>query len=281
MRIIAPEEITTAVEELAVRASIDLPGDVEEALACAEEAENSPLARYALRMLVENARLARRERLPLCQDTGTFHLFIDLGEGTALPHGCAEAADEGLRRATAYVPLRSSLVDDPLFARPDRGNNTPVLIHAGEGGPAGRARLSLMAKGGGSENATQLFMLLPGEGEGGVERVVLEAVRAKGAHACPPLIVGVGVGSDAAGAIEMALRCLLRTLGSRHPRKALAALEERLLHAVNATGIGAAGLGGDITALDVHIEEAPTHMASLPVGVALCCHSLRRCHVEV
>ena len=145
-----------------MRASIDLPGDVEEALACAEEAENSPLARYALRMLVENARLARRERLPLCQDTGTFHLFIDLGEGTALPHGCAEAADEGLRRATAYVPLRSSLVDDPLFARPDRGNNTPVLIHAGEGGPAGRARLSLMAKGGGRERS--LSCSCPGEG---------------------------------------------------------------------------------------------------------------------
>lgn len=281
MRTITPEEITAAVEDLAVRVSIDLPGDVEEALICAEEVENRPLARYALRMLLDNARVARMERLPLCQDTGTFHLFIALGEGTALPHGFAEAADEGLRGATASVPLRSSLVDDPLFSRHNRGDNTPVLVHVEEGGPEGGARLSLLAKGGGSENAAHLFMLLPGEGQGGVERVVLEAVRAKGAHACPPLVVGVGVGSDAAGALEMALRSLLRPLGSRHPRAGTASLEERLLHAVNATGIGAAGLGGDITALDVHVEEAPTHMASLPVGVALCCHSLRRGTTEI
>ncbi len=264
-----------------MRVSIDLPGDVEEALACAAEAESSPLARYALRMLLDNARVARAERLPLCQDTGTFHLFLALGEGAALPHGFAQAADEGLRRATASVPLRSSLVDDPLFARPNRGDNTPVLVHVGEGGPSGRARLSLLAKGGGSENAAHLFMLLPGEGEDGVERVVLEAVGAKGAQACPPLVVGVGVGSDAAGALEAALRSLLRPLGSRHLRPGMAALEERLLHAVNATGIGAAGLGGDTTALGVHVEEAPTHMASLPVGVALCCHSLRRGSIEV
>jgi fumarate hydratase subunit alpha len=281
LRTIAPEEISAAVEELATRASIDLCGDVEQALLRAEETETKPLARYALRMLVENAHVARREGLPLCQDTGMFHLFVELGEGTALPHGYVEAAGEGLRKATARVPLRSSLVEDPLFGRANRGDNTPVVVHIDEGGPAGKARLTLMAKGGGSENATHLFMLLPGEGTDGVKRVVMEAVRAKGAHACPPIIVGVGVGSDAAGAIEIALKSLLRPLGSRHPREALARLEEELLEAVNASGIGAAGLGGDITALDVHMEEAPTHIASLPVGVVLCCHSLRRGAIEV
>jgi tartrate/fumarate subfamily iron-sulfur-dependent hydro-lyase alpha chain len=232
-------------------------------------------------MLVENARIARREGMPVCQDTGTFHLFVDLGEGTALPHGYAEAADEGLRAATAKVPLRSSLADDPLWRRGNRGDNTPVAIHVGEGGPPGGARLTLLAKGGGSENATCLYMLLPGEGEEGVKRAVLEAVKERAAHACPPVVVGVGIGSDAAGALGLALRSLLRPLGTRNRRGQLAGLEEEILHDVNALGIGAAGLGGDVTALDVHLEEAPVHIASLPVGVVLCCHALRRCTAEV
>jgi len=280
-RVFAPEEISTAVEELALRASIDLPRDVEDALLRAAETESRPLARYALKMLVENARIARLEGLPLCQDTGMFHLFIELGENAALPHGFVAAADEGLRTATAKIPLRSSLVDDPLFGRANRGDNTPLVFHVDEGGPVGGARLTLLAKGGGSENATRLFMLLPGEGGEGVKRAVLEAVRLKGAQACPPIVVGVGVGSDASGAIELALKSLLRPLGSRHPRGALAELEEGILECINASGIGAAGLGGDVTALDVHMEEAPAHIASLPVGVVLCCHSLRRCTTEV
>ncbi len=281
LRIIAPAEISAAVEELAVRASVDLPRDVEDALLDALQAESSPLARYALNMLVENARIARREGMPLCQDTGTFHLFVDLGESTALPHGYAEAADEGLRAATAKVPLRSSLADNPLWGRGNRGDNTPVVVHVGEGGPPEGARLTLLAKGGGSENATRLHMLLPGEGAEGVKRVVLEAAREKAAHACPPVVVGVGVGSDAAGALELASRSLLRPLGTRSQRGQLAELEEEILHAINALGIGAAGLGGDVTALDVHLEEAPVHIASLPVGVMLCCHALRRSTAEV
>jgi len=280
-RVLTPEEISITVEELATGISIDLPPDVLEALEHAVETESKPLARYALEMLVENAGMARREGLPLCQDTGMFHLFIELGEGVALPHGYIESADEGLRAATAKIPLRSSLVDDPLLDRRDRGDNTPVVVHVGEGGPAGKARMTLLAKGGGSENATHLFMLLPGEGWEGVKRAVLKAVSAKGAHACPPVVVGVGVGSDASGAIELALRSLLRPLGERHRRKELAAYEEEMLAAVNSLGIGAAGLGGDVTALDVHVEEAPAHIASLPVGVVLCCHALRRGTSEV
>jgi fumarate hydratase subunit alpha len=280
-RVITPEEISAAVEKLAMRASVDLPRDVEDALRLAAETESVPLARYALKMLVENARIARAQGLPLCQDTGMFHLFVELGEGTALPHGFAVAADEGLREATAKLPLRSSLVDGPMSVRLNRGDNTPVVVHVDENGPEGKVRLTLMAKGGGSENVTRLYMLLPGEGREGVRRAVVETVLQKAAGACPPVIVGVGVGRDAAGAIEMALASLLRPLGSRHPRGELAALEDELLQAVNATGIGAAGLGGDITALDVHVEEAPAHIASLPVGVVLCCHSLRRSTIEV
>lgn len=264
-----------------MRASLELPHDVEEALRRAAAAESRPLARYALEMLLENARIAREERLPLCQDTGMFHLFVELGEGVSIGCGHREAADAGLRAATARIPLRSSLVDDPLFKRANRGDNTPVHVHVREGGPPGKARLTLMAKGGGSENATRLYMLLPGDGAQGVADAVLDAVRLKGAQACPPIVVGVGVGSDASGAVELALKSLLRPLGERHPRRELALLEERMLAAVNSLGIGAAGLGGDTTALDVHVEEAPTHIACLPVGVVICCHSLRRSSIEV
>jgi fumarate hydratase subunit alpha len=281
LRVLSPEEISAVVEELAARASVDLPTDVEEALRKAVEAETQPLARYALEMLVENAAIARREGLPLCQDTGMFHLFIEMGEGTALPCDYQAAADKGLRIASEKTPLRSSVVDDPLFGRKNRGDNTPVLVHVTGGGPKGKAHITLLAKGGGSENATQLFMLLPGEGAEGVKRVAVEAVRLKGAHACPPVVVGLGVGGDAAGAVELALASLLRPLGVRNPRDALAELELDILSAINALGIGAAGLGGDITALEVHLEEAPAHIASLPVGVVLGCHSLRRHTAEV
>lgn len=275
-RILDPAEIRTAVEEMAVRASLDLPADVKRSLAEAHQKESSSLARYALEMILENARVARKEGLPLCQDTGMFHLFIELGEGISLPGDYQEAVDEGMRRATLRVPLRSSLVDDPLGARRNRGDNTPVRVHVHSGGPEGKARLTLLAKGGGSENATRFYLLLPGEGGEGLRRVVLEAVRAKAAQACPPVVIGVGVGAEAGGALELALRSLLRPLGQRHPRAEIAALEEEILEQVNTMGIGAAGLGGDTTALDVHLEEAPTHIACLPVGVVIGCHSLRR-----
>ena len=281
MRILPEQQIASTVEALATRASVDLPEDVESALRRALDDESSPRASYALNMMVENAHVARRENLPLCQDTGLFHLFIELGEGVALPHSFQEAANQGLRASTEKVPLRSSVVDDPLFSRANRGDNTPVLIHVEEGGPEGKARFTVMAKGGGSENATRLFMLLPGEGASGIKEVVLATIRDKAAHACPPVVVGVGIGADAGGALELALSSLLRPVGSRNQRGEIAELEAELLQSINRLGIGAAGLGGDITALGVHVEEAPTHIACLPVGIVLCCHSLRRRTAEV
>jgi len=275
-RVLDADEAAAAVEELAVQASVRLPEDVEAALETALRRESRPTARYALSMILENARVAASRHMPLCQDTGMFHLFVELGEGTALPAGFQEAVDRGLRRATSRVPLRSSLVDRPLGERRDRGDNTPVSVHVRSGGAAGKIRFTLLAKGGGSENATRLCMLLPSAGKDGVTRAVMEAVRARAAHACPPVVVGVGVGADAAGALTLALQSLLRPLGSRNGRRELAELEEELLALINGTGIGAAGLGGDVTALDVHLEEAPTHMACLPVGVVIACHSLRR-----
>ena len=281
LRVLAEKDISKAVEELAARASVDLPGDVEEALRNAKKLESGSGARYALEMILENARIARLQKLPLCQDTGFFHLFIEIGEGISLPSGFQAAADEGLRLATAKIPLRSSIVDDPLTARGNRGDNTPVLVHFEEGGPSGRVRITLLAKGGGSENASQLCMLLPGDGLDGLKKAVLQQVKEKAPMAGPRVVVGVRVGSDVKGALELALKSLLRPLGERNARGYLADLEEDLLESMNVLGIGAAGLGGDITALDVHLEEAPTHIACLPVGIVICCHSLRRGSVEV
>lgn len=281
LKVLTEEDVSAVVEELTTRASVDLPEDVERALRRALEIESRPGARYALEMILENARIAREEKLPLCQDTGFFHLFIEMGEGISLPCGFQAAADRGLRSATARIPLRSSVVDDPLSARGNRGDNTPVLVHVEGGGPPGKARLTLLAKGGGSENANRMSMLLPGDGRDGLKEAVLRAVREKAAQACPPVVVGVGVGSDGKGALELASKSLLRPLGVRNNRRYLADLEEELLESINGLGIGAAGLGGDTTALDVHLEEAPTHIACLPVGIVLCCHSLRRGSIEV
>jgi tartrate/fumarate subfamily iron-sulfur-dependent hydro-lyase alpha chain len=280
-RLLTEEEITGAVEALAGRASIDLPPDVENRLHGALDSEFQPQARYMLEMMLENARIAREENLPLCQDTGFFHLFISLGAGTSLPAGFQKAADAGLARATRKSFLRSSIVDGPLSERRNRGDNTPISIHIDSDGPQGGARFTVMAKGGGSENATRLHMLLPGAGTPGLKQAVMEAVIARAAYACPPLVVSVGCGSDAPGCIELALKGLLRPLGTRSEKGYLAELEQELMSDINRTGIGASALGGDITALDVHIEEAPTHIACLPVGIVLCCHSLRRASREV
>lgn len=281
LRILTEEEISSAVEVLAGRASLELPPDIEEALRGALASESQDNARYALDMIIENARIAREEGLPICQDTGFFHLFISLGAGVALPAGFQAAADAGLRSATKKFSLRSSIVDEPLAGRLDRGDNTPVLIHIDGADLAEKARMTVLAKGGGSENATRLHMLLPGEGSSGLREAVQRAVLDKAAQACPPLVVSIGVGSDAKGCLELALKGLLRPLGSRSDRPYLAELEEELLAQINTCGIGASGLGGDVTALDVHLDEAPTHIASLPVGVVLCCHALRRASLEV
>jgi fumarate hydratase subunit alpha len=280
LRVLTDEEISRAVTSLAGKASFELPSDVEQVLRRAADSETQSRALYALEMILENAGIAREEHRPLCQDTGFFHLFISLDDATALPPHFQEAADAGIKAATQEFYLRSSLVDTPLTSRDNRGDNTPVHIHI-EPTRNGKTTFTVLAKGGGSENAGRLEMLLPGEGIAGLKKVVLEAVRKKGALACPPLVVSVGVGSDSSGCLALAAKGLLRPLGTRSKRPHLAELEEELLSEINATGIGAAGLGGDITALDVHIEEAPTHIACLPVGIVLCCHSLRRASLEV
>src|SRR4030042_2891980 len=174
LRVLAEEEISSTVTPLAGRASLDLPADVEDGLRSALEAESQPRARFALEMIIENARIAREKNLPLCQDTGFFHLFVSLGNATALPARFQAAADTGIKVATEKYYLRSSIISDPLSVRPDRGDNSPLLVHIDQCDLDSAARFTVLAKGGGSENTTGLHMLLPGEGSAGLKKAVLE-----------------------------------------------------------------------------------------------------------
>lgn len=276
MRTIHTDRIRDLVEALFRRAETELPSDVTEALEKALVAEKSETARMVLREMLDNERIARAEKLPICQDCGMAVFFMEIGQEIHFEgSGLMLAIDEGIRRATRGGFLRPMIVKDPLDERENTGDNTPAIVHL-ELVPGDKVRVVAMPKGMGSENAGALAMLRPGDGEEGVVRLVLETVDRLGANACPPLVVGVGIGGNFESAPLLAKRALLRPLGPRNGNLRYAALEERLLMRVNALGIGPAGYGGTTTALDVHIESAPTHLAGLPVAVNLSCHACRR-----
>ena len=251
---------------------------MESALLKAGEVEKGEMGRAILGELLENERIARREGIPICQDCGLAVLFMEVGQEVCFEGpGLMPAIDEGVRRAYVGGFLRKMSVQDPLYERKNTGDNTPAIVHAtivpGEG-----LKLIAFPKGMGSENAGSIAMLRPGDGEEGVVRSVLQTVDRLGANACPPLVVGVGIGANFEGAPLLAKRALLRPVGSRNPDPRYADLELRLLEQVNDLGIGPAGYGGTVTALDVHVEYAPTHLSGLPVAVNLCCHACR--HAE-
>lgn len=271
--------ITAAVVRLCREAACDLPGDVRSALVDAKAQERNPLARDLLDTCLVNADLAAQRRLPLCQDTGLAVVFAELGEDLRISGGSLHAAIQaGIAQGYREAHLRASLVADPLFVRKNTGDNTPAVIHL-DLVPGNRLRLVLAPKGGGSENMTRLAMLTPSAGRAGVVKTVVEAVTAAGGNPCPPVIVGVGLGGTAERALLLAKQALLRPLGSTQPDAEYAALEAECLQRINASGIGAQGLGGTVTALAVHIRHQPCHIASLPVAVALNCHAAR--HAEV
>ena len=276
MRIIHTDRVRDLVDILFRRAATELPGDVVSALLRAKAAEKGEMGRGILGELLENARVARGEGIPICQDCGLAVLFMEVGQEVFFEGpGLASAIDEGVRRATVGGFLRTMSVQDPLYERKNTGDNTPAIVHLtivpGEG-----LKLIAAPKGMGSENAGSITMLRPGDGEEGVIRAVLGTVDRLGADACPPLVVGVGIGGNFEKAPLLAKRAVLRPLGSRNPDPRYADLEERLLGRINALGIGPAGYGGTVTALGVHVEYAPTHIAGLPVAVNLCCHACRR-----
>ena len=267
-------EVAEAVCALYREINTHLRQDVVEALRAAVEAEESAIARDVLEKLLENEEISRGTGVPLCQDTGLAVVFARLGSEVLIEGGTLQdAVDEGVRRAVAEQPLRASVVRDPL-ERENTGDNTPAVVHL-EQVPGDALELHLLAKGGGAENMSRTYMLKPADGREGVMDAVVETVRESGANACPPLVVGVGVGGDFERAPLLAKRALLRDLRKPNPDPALRDLEAGLLERVNALGIGPQGFGGRTTALAVLAESAPCHIASLPLAVNLECHSHR------
>jgi fumarate hydratase subunit alpha len=274
LRKISCKTIRDTVEKLFLAASTDLGKDVLGALKKAAFAEKSALGRFALDRIIENARLAREETLPICQDTGMAVLFLEVGQGVHVTGGnLQDAVQEGVRRAYRKGHLRKSLCD-PL-SRMNTGDNTPAVIHT-EIVPGNRLRIVAMPKGGGSENMSSVTMLLPAAGVEGIRKLILDKVREAGPNPCPPTIVGVGIGGSMEQAAFLAKKALLRPLGETNRRdKRLAKLEVETLKDINKLGVGPQGYGGLTTSLAVHVEMMPCHIASLPVAVNIQCHAAR------
>ena len=279
MKEIHVADISAAVARLCVDACCLLPGDVCSALRARREEEPSPVGRDILEQLIRNAAIAAEERVPLCQDTGLAVVFADVGQDVRIVGGgFAEAVDEGVRRGYVDGYLRKSCVAEPLFEWRNTGDNTPAVLHV-RLVPGDSLRLRLAPKGAGSENKSVVRMLTPADGIEGVRGVVLDAVLAAGPNACPPMVVGVGLGGTMELAALCAKRAAVRDLCSRNADPRYAAFEDELLDMINRTGIGPQGLGGRTTALKVHVEWVPAHIASLPVAVNINCHAAR--HAEV
>jgi len=276
MREIDSSEIRQAVRDLAIAAAHDLEPDILEALRAARARETGELAGNILDLLLANADIAGRERIPVCQDTGTGILFVELGQEVHIRGDLNEALQEGVRLGYEEGYLRKS-VCDPL-TRKNTGTNTPAVVHL-EVVVGDRLTIRFLPKGCGSENMSSLVMLPPAAGTEGVVRHVIERVLAAGSNPCPPMIVGVGLGGSFEKAALLAKKALLRPVGEKSARADVAALEERLLREINAQGQGVHGFGGITTALAVHMETYPCHIASLPVAVNIQCHAHR--HKEI
>jgi fumarate hydratase subunit alpha len=273
MREIHVDEIRDNVAQICIEAAYDLSEDVCTAFDRAQETETAPAAKAVIGLLKENARIAREDRIPICQDTGIAVFFVEIGQDLRIKNGfLTDAINEGVRKGYKEGYLRKSVVD-PL-TRKNTGDNTPAIIYS-EVVPGDKLRISFMPKGAGSENMSAIRMLRPTEGIEGIKDFVLECVRKAGANPCPPVVVGVGIGGTFEKAAVMAKKSLLRHIGSPNPKLELASLEEDLLKAVNQMGIGPEGLGGEVTAMAVHVESHPCHIASLPVAVNINCHAAR------
>lgn len=274
MKEIESAAVRDAVAHLAVDANLFLGDDVVGAFEKSLERERSPAGRDILSQLLENARLARQGRVPMCQDTGLAVVFLDVGQEVHVSGNLEEAVQEGIRKGYAEGYLRRSIVLSPVGERKNTGDNTPAVIHT-RIVPGNNLKITLAPKGGGSENMSALKMLKPAEGWEGAKAFIVETVRQAGPNPCPPLVVGVGLGGNFEHSAYLAKKALLRPLGSPHPDAEVAAREVELLEALNALGIGPAGLGGEVTALGVAIEVHPCHIASLPVAVNINCHAHR------
>jgi fumarate hydratase subunit alpha len=273
MREIDVKDVTAAIKEMCMNANYYLGEDVLGAIKRLEQTEESPLGKEILNQIIKNAEIAKDRQMPLCQDTGLVAVFAEIGQEVHFNGGFNEAIQEGVRQGYKDGYLRKSVVEDPL-RRKNTGDNTPSVITTTLV-PGDKVKLTILPKGGGSENMSRIKMLKPGDGEDGAKDFVVETIRIAGGNPCPPLIVGIGIGGLFDKVAHLAKKALLREVGSKHPDPYYAAMEEELLTRINNTGVGPQGLGGRTTAIAVHIETHPCHIASLPVAVNTQCHSAR------
>lgn len=279
MRTIHVAEITEQIRVAVQRINFHTPDSTLVQLEETWEHEASPAGREALGLIVENRRLASQRQVPMCQDTGMVIVFMEIGQDVHLTGGSlTEAITSGVRQGYQEGYLRKSVVAEPLFERRNTGDNTPPVIHS-QIVPGDQLRLTIAAKGFGAENMSWVKVLTPAAGLAEVKRQVVQCVEEAGPNACPPVVVGVGVGGTLEVAALLAKKALMRNVGQRHPDPRYAALELELLDLVNATGIGPQGWGGIHTALDVRVEYYPTHIAAIPLAVNLDCHLQR--HIEI
>ena len=277
IRSVSTDEIIRNIREMCIEANHYLSRDMETALADAANNEKSELGRKILNQLEENLEIADKEMIPICQDTGMAVVFLEVGqdvhfEGMAIE----DAVNEGVRQGYVDGFLRKSVVKDPIF-RENTKDNTPAVIHYSIV-PGDQVKITFAPKGFGSENMSRVFMLKPADGIEGVKEAILTAVRDAGPNACPPMVVGVGIGGTFEKCAEMAKHALTRDLEEESPVAYVRDLEKEMLEKINNLGIGPGGLGGRTTALAVNIETYPTHIAGLPVGINICCHVNRHAH---
>ena len=280
MRTVKTKQITENIREMCIEANHFLTGDMTEALDRARESEKAPLGKQILQQLQENLQIAGEDMIPICQDTGMAVVFAEVGQDVHIEGGLLEdAIQEGVRRGYTEGFLRKSVVKDPLI-RENTKDNTPAGIHytitSGD-----KIRLTLAPKGFGSENMSRIFMLKPADGIEGVKNAILTAVKDAGPNACPPMVVGVGIGGTFEKCALMAKQALTRPVNEHSLIPYVKEMEEELLEKINKTGIGPGGLGGSTTALAVNINTFPTHIAGLPVAVNICCHVNRHAVREI
>jgi fumarate hydratase subunit alpha len=275
LRAIDSAQVTETVARLCQEANFDLGEDVLDALKRAREKEESSLGQQVLDQILENDSIATNERIPICQDCGTAVVFLELGQDAQITGGdLYTAVEEGVRQGYQEGYLRKSIVSQPFSARVNTKDNAPAVIHL-EMVPGDRLKITVMPKGGGSENMSRLAMLTPAKGRQGIIDFVVNSVMEAGSNPCPPVIVGVGIGGTADKAMILAKKALLRRVGEPNPDPEVAELEREILERVNSLGIGPQGFGGRTTALAVHAEVFPTHIAMMPAAVNLNCHAAR------
>ncbi|MGB6370687.1 MAG: fumarate hydratase [Atribacterota bacterium] len=278
MREIKINQIKNEIKRLFLQANYHINQDLMKLLQQAQRKETSPIGKYVLNMIIENNKIASREEVPICQDTGLAVVFVDVGQEVHLVDGdFTEAINQGAKEAYQEGYLRKSVVDDPAFERKNTKTNTPAIIYT-DIIPGDKIKFLVMPKGFGSENMSAIAMLKPADGPEGIVNFVVETVKKAGPNPCPPTVIGVGVGGTADKAMVIAKKAIVRKINQPNKNPKFAALENEILTKINNLGIGPAGLGGNITSLAVHIDYLPTHIAGLPVAVNVCCHAAR--HAE-